>query len=134
MSASSSATRTRRGLSASVDDPVMGAIVAVAAALSDFGASSMVGSRAKRTSPRIPTGRGTGLKTQTVWVRIPPRALSTSENALRTSATLPKLSTFLILSVATLPGREPVERLAYVGATGLPLQIVRFGRRQLGVR
>ena len=33
----------------------------------------MVGGRT-HTSPRIPTGRGNGLKTRTVWVRIPPRA------------------------------------------------------------
>src|SRR6478672_4654413 len=68
MSASSSATRTRRGFSASV----MAAILAVAGPLSDRGGILY---RERPPRPRIPTGRGTGLKTQTVWVRIPPRAL-----------------------------------------------------------
>src|SRR3977135_3172489 len=73
MSASSSATRTRRGFSASV----MAAILAVAGPLSDRGGILY---RERPLRPRIPTGRGTGLKTQTVWVRIPPRARLRSQD------------------------------------------------------
>src|SRR3954471_17339547 len=46
MSASSSAMTTRCGLAPSVVEPVMAAIVAVAAAISDLGGSSMVVGRA----------------------------------------------------------------------------------------
>src|SRR6476646_7626746 len=46
MSASSSATRTRCGFASSVVAPVMDAIVAVVARVSDLGGSSMVESRA----------------------------------------------------------------------------------------
>src|SRR6478736_9150785 len=119
MSASSSATRTRRGFSASV----MAAILAVAGPLSDRGGILY---RERPPRPRIPTGRGTGLKTQTVWVRIPPRAPATSGDTARSSTTRPKVSTFLILSVATFLGRVTVEGVPDIRTARLALQIVRL--------
>ena len=70
---------------------------------------------------------------QKLGVRISSGALITSGNTLHALPTRLEPSTFLILSVATLARCIAVERHADIGAAGLPLQIVRFSRRQLRV-
>lgn len=53
---------------------------------------------------------------------------------LTTRATRPKVDNFLILSAATFPCGELLQSISHVWAPRMTLQIMRLGRRQLGVR